>query len=245
MNLFLCIFFLLIGTGSSNTGFEITNQPGKQIERSTTQTITWSTLAILKEIDIDLYQSSSFIQKLGQSNKNDRTFAWHVSSNAACGDNYFIKVSAVSINDTKAWANTQTFSICNTDVENVNIMYLAIGLMVLLSICYFCYSRFNKRRAIIRDPELVQNFPTAYPVGASHIPVAVNPVTPTQNNRYGFGTGFLAGVAADELIHHTSNQSSWFDQSNSGNDHTVNFGSGDFGTTGFGGGGGDNSGGFS
>jgi hypothetical protein len=239
------IYLLFIPFIFANDSFTITEQPSHVFQGST-QTITWETNLTLTEVKIELYRDSSFVKKLGETNQNSRTYAWHVSDQATCGTNYFIKVSVKASNGKSAWANTQTFSI----VDNFNPKDLLWLLLLILCCAPYCIKRCNRNYGSYKEPML----PVAYQVqpGATATPPAyaqqtyVSNQTSSGGNGRSAAAGFAAGVAVDELLHH-NNHTSWFDTNNSGGGGGggSDWGGGDFGSSFFGGGGGDTSGGFS
>lgn len=260
--LYLSVMLPILSLAQS---FYLTSQPDPIVLRSSIQTITWKSSLPLQEVEVDLYQTSRFIKKLGETNKNSGTFAWQVGDNPICGKNYFIKVSVLSTNNTRAWANTDTFQICDT--ITFNMLYLCFIIIVPI-LCCVCYQK--KRSSYTSHTPLATPLPitdqttaaatyppaaavcpsqttttypagSSYPAGTSYPTVVQNPVVVQERSRSGFGTaaaGFAAGFLADELLH-------------SGGHHhhhhssVPDFGGGDFGTSDFGGDGGDSSGGFS
>lgn len=233
------LILLLISSTYANESFSITDEPSHVFQGST-QTISWSTNLTLNEVRIDLYKDSNFIKKLGETNKDTRTFSWKVSDTAKTGDNYFIKVSVKASNGKSAWANTNTFEIISNFNKN-DLFYL---LLLMIPLTYYCCKQCNKNNYINRynDPML----PVAQPTVATNPPIyqtqyTTNPINISRGNTSSAARGFAAGFAADELLHHT-NHTSWFDSNSSSN---TDFGGGDFGGSFFGGGGGDTSGGFS
>lgn len=241
------IALLLIPCIYANDSFTITEQPSHVFQGST-QTITWKTNLTLTEVRIDLYHDSSFVKKLGETNQNSRTFAWHVSKTAICGGNYFIKVSVKASNGKSAWANTQTFAIIDNVTWNANYLLL---LLLLCCCCPYCIKKCNRNNDSLKQPILpiarqVQPGATTVPPPMYAQQTYVSNQTSSGGNGRSAAAGFAAGVAVDELLHH-NNHTSWFDTNNSGGGGGggSDWGGGDFGSSFFGGGGGDTSGGFS
>lgn len=245
--------------------FYLTSQPDPVVLRDSIQTITWKSSLSLQEVEVDLYQTSRFIKKLGATNQNSGTFAWHVGSNPICGDDYFIKVSVLSTNQTRAWANTDTFQLCDT--IKFNMLYLCFLLLIPLLCCLFSKKRKESNRfdtlgletplpvahvvpgQVVTQQTQVQQAQaipsTNYIPSAPSVVTVSNPVYDNRSRsscRSQWGTaaaGFAAGAVADELLHHGGHH-------HRDNDFgTSDFGTGDFGASDFGGGGGDSSGGFS
>jgi hypothetical protein len=225
--------------------FYLTSQPDPIVLRDSIQTITWKSSLPLQEVEVDLYQTSRFIKKLGETNQNSGTFAWHVGSNPICGDDYFIKVSVLSTNQTRAWANTDTFQLCDT--IKFNMVYLCFLLLIPLLCCLFSkkrkeFNHFDKSGldtplpvAHVVTGQVVSNqtqaqttqaipsptyIPSAPSVVAVSNPVYDNRSSRSSGSRSQWGTaaaGFAAGVVADELLHH------------GGHHHRDDFGCSDFG----------------
>ena len=220
---------ILFAFVSGNDSFTIDQQPPPSVKEGSIQTITWNTNLTLTQVSIDLYQNSRFIAKLGETTENSRNFAWKVGDNAPLGKNYLIKVSVMSSTKKTAWANTNTFEIVSSISWNKN--YLFFLLLILLFV--FCICNDKKRRTSTSS-----SLPYAQPA------YTANPMYPTQSGTNNFSTGFLAGVATDEVLH-AGNGTSWFSSQGGGGSNNDGFGGGDFGSSFFGGGGGDSSGGFS
>lgn len=240
---FINILSLLVfGVDANN--IEIIQQPDSAVFQGSTQTITWRTNMTLDEVLVDLYHNGKFVTNIGQTNKDVRTFAWKVSETATCGSNYFLKINMITSINSKYWINTQTFDI----VDNFNWKDLLWLLLLLVCLFPYCAKKMNccERNNNYKEPFLPTALPAqlgavAEPPPSNRYPTysqqiyTTNPIS-RSNNTGSVAGGFALGVAADELFHHSHNRSSFFD-----NNDSNNFGSGDFGVSDFGGNGGDSS----
>lgn len=216
----------------ADSSLSIVDQPSPTVTPGSTQTITWQTNYTLIKVRVELYKNSRFMQILGETTQNTRTFGWKVSSSAKYGSDYLVKVTVTASNGKSDWVNTQTFSIGDNLRWNKNYLWFLL-LLVFLVACV-CNNRRTRRQS---EPLL----PYATAV------CATNSVYDTRGGGGNTAGGFVAGVAVDELMHHSANRSSWFDGGGGGGGGGGGswFGGGDFGVSDFGGGGGDSGGGFS
>ena len=265
----------LVPAAALAQSFYLTSQPDPIVLRDSIQTITWKSSLPLQEVEVDLYQTSRFIKKLGETNQNSGTFAWHVGSNPICGEDYFIKVSVLSTNQTRAWANTDTFQLCDT--IKFNMVYLCFLLLIPLLCCLFSKKRKESNRfdksgldtplpvahvvtgqmvsnqtqaqptQAIPSPTYIPSAPSAPSVLAVSNPVYDNRSSRSSGSRSQWGTA-AAGFAAGVVADELLHHGGHHHRDNDfggGNSTTSDFGGGDFGASDFGGGGGDSSGGFS